>query len=127
MSRLGKLKRQAIQEANKKNLGIEDTEKEVLNENLGVGFGFANPAVTLSEEDLDETTADEKTEEEGDGEKPEDVVEEQDEAEFGEEEMDGIDVGSPQPGDGEGGLGEPTDAQVFAEGSFSKYNITLED
>ena len=39
----------------------------------------------------------------------------------------GIDVGSPQPGDGEGGLGLNTDAQVFAEGSFSKYNITLQD
>ena len=37
----------------------------------------------------------------------------------------GIDVGSPQPGDGEGGLGLSTDEQVFAEGSFAKYNITL--
>ena len=39
----------------------------------------------------------------------------------------GIDVGNPQPGDGEGGLGLNTDAQVFAEGSFAKYNITLQD
>ena len=56
------------------------------------------------------------------------VMQEQD-PDFGEGPLGidtGIDVGSPQAGDGEGGLGEPADDQVFAEGSFDKYNITKE-
>jgi hypothetical protein len=40
----------------------------------------------------------------------------------------GIDVGSPQPGDGVGGLGKSPDGMVFAEDTgFAKYNITLQD
>ncbi len=121
----------------------EDVKKKVLTEDRAFSLGFGKQGgLTLAEDDLDpmednvmqeetieETTEAEKTEEEGDGEEVNDVVEEQ-EDEFGDGPLGvetGIDVGTPQPGDGEGGLGLSTDAQVFAEGSFSKYNITLED
>ena len=121
----------------------EDVKKKVLTEDRSFSLGFGNQGgLTLAEDDLDpmednvmqeetieETTEAEETEEEGDGEEVNDVVEEQ-EDEFGDGPLGvetGIDVGTPQPGDGEGGLGLSTDAQVFAEGSFSKYNITLED
>ena len=40
----------------------------------------------------------------------------------------GIDVGYPQAGDGEGGLGRSPEGMVFAEDiGFAKYNITLDD
>ncbi len=120
----------------------EDVKKKVLTEDRAFSLGFGNQGgLTLAEDDLDpmednvmqeetieETTEAEETEEEGVGAPVNDVVEEQDE--FGDGPLGietGIDVGSPQPGDGEGGLGLSTDAQVFAEGSFSKYNITLQD
>ena len=121
----------------------EDVKKKVLTEDRAFSLGFGNQGgLTLAEDDIDpmednvmqeetieETTEAEETEEEGDGEEVNDVVEEQLE-DYGEGPLGidtGIDVGSPQPGDGEGGLGLSTDAQVFAEGSFAKYNITLED
>jgi len=102
----------------------EDVKKKVLTEDRAFSLGFGNQGGLT----LDETTEAEETEEEGDGEEVNDVVEEQDE--FGDGPLGietGIDVGNPQPGDGEGGLGLNTDAQVFAEGSFAKYNITLQD
>lgn len=120
----------------------EDVKKKVLTEDRSFSLGFANNGgLTLAEDDIDpmednvmqeetidETTEAEETEEEGVGAPVNDVVEEQDE--FGDGPLGietGIDVGNPQPGDGEGGLGLNTDAQVFAEGSFAKYNITREN
>ena len=125
MGRLGKMKREIIEESNKRILGEESTIEYEDDQWLVVDK-------EEDKEDLDETTEAEETEEEGVGAPVNDMVEEQDE--FGEGPLGidpGIDVGSPQAGDGEGGLGEAPDSQVFAEdttgGSFAKYNITLED
>ena len=72
MGRLGKLKRQAIQEANKKNLGIIEEN------HAGFSLGFANNGgLSIQEEEITETTEAEEVEEEGDGEEVNDVVEEQ--------------------------------------------------
>ena len=104
MGRLGKLKRQAIQEANKKNLGIIEEN------HAGFSLGFANNGgLSIQEEEITETTEAEEVEEEGDGEEVNDVVEEQD------------DFGDGAEGDGESPLEQVT------EGSFSQYNITLDD
>ena len=63
MGRLGKLKRQAIQEANKKNLGIIEEN------HAGFSLGFANNGgLSIQEEEITETTEAEEVEEEGDGE-----------------------------------------------------------
>ena len=104
MGRIEKLKRQAIQEANKKNLGIIEEN------HAGFSLGFANNGgLSIQEEEITETTEAEEVEEEGDGEEVNDVVEEQD------------DYGDGTEGDGESPLDQVT------EGVFSQYNITLKD
>jgi len=104
MGRIGKLKREAIQEANKKNLGIIEEN------HAGFSLGFANNGgLSIQEEEITETTEAEEVEEEGDGEEVNDVVEEQD------------DYGDGAEGDGESPLDQVT------EGVFSQYNITLKD
>ena len=104
MGRLGKLKRQAIQEANERNLGIIEEN------HAGFSLGFANNGgLTIQEEEITETTEAEEVEEEGTGEEVNDVVEEQE------------DFGDGAEGEGESPLEQVT------EGSFAKYNITLKD
>ena len=106
----------------------EDVKKKVLTEDRAFSLGFSNQGgLSIQEEEITETTEAEEVEEEGDGEEVNDLVEEQDEYGegfgYGPEGMEpGIDVGHPQNGNGESAEG-----MVFAEDSFSKYNITLDD
>jgi len=79
MGRIGKLKREAIQEANKRNLGIIDENQ------AGFSLGFANNGgLTIQEDEITETTESEETQKEGDGAPTNDEIEEQDDTGEGE-------------------------------------------
>ena len=79
MGRIAKLKREAIKEANQRNLGIIDEN------HAGFSLGFANNGgLSIQEEEITETTEAEEVEEEGDGEEVNDEIEEQDDTGDGE-------------------------------------------